>query len=269
MFQFTACLVQIVILLAFVGSTCVYGQTVFQDDFSGGKSPRWKQRNDGFSPGQFQVRDGNYVLISNDSAKVITRSIVSDLLTENYFLQAEVHATPVKASFSQASLLSYYSDSTHYYELALDPGQNYWSLQKMDKTGSTLLARGPSSSSRKIRRLGLYVKDGDIRAFLDGVLVGKVADPVGLPPGGFGLSACGAEARWDNVQVKVSNPQDFSYNILARTTRPDGRAAFSNIVFKVTGTSNNPLSGIRTYRVFRDGVSYFVFHDRSLYIRKH
>ncbi len=255
------CAIQILLPIFFMSGVRASGETVFSDDFTGGKSVRWTQINDGSSPGQFRVLDGNYILISTDPATAIPRAIVSSLAKENYFIQAEVRISPLQDKLSEASLISYYSDSMHYYQFAMHPRQNYWSLQKMDKSGSSLLARGPAPSGRQARRLGLYVNHGDIRAFLDGVMVAQEADPQPLPPGGFGLSARGAETEWQSVVVKVSNSQDFFYTFLVRKTDNQGKASFSTTNFKVTGTAGTALSGIVIYRIHRDGLSYFVFQD--------
>lgn len=254
--------IHILLTLLFLGTASyASGESVFTDDFTGGKSSRWIQINDGPSPGQFRVHDGNYVLISTDPATVIPRAIVSSLAKENYFIQAEVRVTPLQDKLSEASLVSYYSNSMHYYELALDTRQNYWSLQKMDKSGFSLMARGPAPAGRQVRRLGLYVYHGDIRVFLDGVMVAQETDPHPLPPGGFGLSARGAETEWQNVLVNVSNPQEFSYSFHVSHTDSLGKAGFPGARFKVMGSSGAALPGITVYRIHRDGISYFAFQD--------
>src|SRR5262245_15143427 len=91
-------------------------QTIFTDNFSGGKSPRWRQVNDGPLPGRFQVRNGEYTLISPDPATSLPRSIVASLQENNYYIQAEVRSVPTQSHYAEASLIAYYTDSTHYYE---------------------------------------------------------------------------------------------------------------------------------------------------------
>jgi 3-keto-disaccharide hydrolase len=249
------------IFISILGCTATFGQTIFTDNFEGGRSSKWRQINDGMTPGQFHVRNGSYFLISSDAATSIPRAILSDLTRSNYFLQAQVRVTSLQDSICEASIVSYYSDSMHYYEFSYDTRQNYWSLQKVDKTGNSLLARGSAVLLKQTHHLGLYVKDGDIRAFLDGVMVAQKFDPRPLPPGGFGISARGAEAEWRNVVVKVSNPQDFFYSFFATKTDSKGKAAFQHTTFQVTNNSDGALSGIRVFRIYRDGVSYFIFQD--------
>lgn len=241
-------------------STAVYGQTIFSDDFAGGKAPQWRQRNDGNAPGKFQIQNGSYIL-SSSGPNSIPRALVSTIPSENYFVQADVRILPLNDQVAEASLISYYTDSTHYYSLSLDCIQNYWSLSKIDKTGASLLARGPTVFTRENRRIGLYIKGSDIRAFLDGVLVAQVTDSHPIQPGAFGISAIGAQAEWQNVVVKVSNPQDFWYGFSFRGTDNRGIAEFPNTRFTITSNSQSPLSGIQIYRINRDGILYFVIHD--------
>lgn len=246
-------------------STVVHGETIFSDDFAGGKAPQWRQRNDGSTPGRFQVQNGSYIL-SSSGPDSIPRALVSTIPNENYFIQADVRILPLNDQVAEASLISYYNDSTHYYALSLDGVQNYWSLSKIDKTGASLLARGPALLTQEKRRIGLYINGSDIRAFLDGVLVAQVTDSRPIRPGSFGLSARGAQAEWQKVLVKGSNPQDFWYGFSVRETDSRGIAEFSNIRFKVTGNSQSPLSGAQIYRIYRDGISYFVIQDpQNLY----
>ena len=207
-----------------------------------------------------QWRD--YRLVSRDSLAAIPRAIVRSVSQRNYFLQADVRITPISNDVASASLISYYNDSRHFYEFDLDALNRFWSLRKIDKSGSALLAQGlVFGPARSLFRLGLYVSDGDIRAFIDGVMVVQQLDPRPLSGGAFGLSAQGADARWDNVLVRNSNPQDFFYAITAKDTDSAGRVAFSSTHLVATDQNNKPLAGITVYRIRRDGLSYFVFQD--------
>ena len=66
----------------------------------------------------------------------------------------------------------------------------------------SILDRGNIPSSDNSFRLGLYAHDGDLRAFIDSVMVTEKIDSRPLSGGAFGLSARGADAFWDNVLVK-------------------------------------------------------------------
>ncbi|HSP05666.1 MAG TPA: hypothetical protein VLR94_00740, partial [Acidobacteriota bacterium] len=163
---------------------------------------------------------------------------------------------------STASLVSYYKDSRHFYEFALDGRTLFWSLRKVDKSGASMLAQGPvPGSPRAFFRLGLYCRDGDLRAFVDGVMVADEVDARPLQGGAFGLAAQGAEAGWDNVQVRTSNPSDFFYAIRARTSDSTGSVTYSGTHLLVTNDSGRPVSGVLVYRIRRDGLSYFICQD--------
>ncbi|HSP06638.1 MAG TPA: hypothetical protein VLR94_05635, partial [Acidobacteriota bacterium] len=42
-------------------------QILFHDEFTGGKSPKWIQVNDGSDSGTFRVQGGAYILSSRDA----------------------------------------------------------------------------------------------------------------------------------------------------------------------------------------------------------
>lgn len=243
-------------------TTASASEVVFRDEFAGGKSPKWRQFSDGARPGSFRVQNGTYVLSSSDSLTSIPRAIVRSAVTTNYFIQADVRLRPLATEVASASLLSYYADSRHFYEFALDALNSYWYVRKVDKSGSALLAQGVVfGPPRSLFRLGLYCRDGDIRAFVDGVMVAEEFDNHPLAGGAFGLSAQGAEAQWDNVLVRISDPQDFFYGIQAQKSDIAGKVAFLKTHLVITDDSSKPLSGITVYRIRRDGLSYYALHD--------
>src|SRR5262245_4483336 len=98
----------IVLLLIF---NAAIAQTLFQDNFNAGKSPKWKQRNDGTQPGQFRVENGMYILRSDDPVESIPRTLISGVAQTNYFLQADVQVHSLNPNYAVASLISYYTDS--------------------------------------------------------------------------------------------------------------------------------------------------------------
>ena len=242
----------------------VRAEVFFRDNFTGGKSSRWSQRNDGDRPGAFRVQEGTYTLVSKDPFTTMPRTLVSSFGRQDYFVQADVKMRSTNSAYSAASLLSYYTDSNNFYEFALDAEHHYWMLQKVDKSGTALLARGPIPGARRFTfRMGLYYRDGNLRALIDGIMVADELDQQPLRPGGFGLSSQGAESRWDNVIVKDSNPQDFFYGIEAHTTDSAGKTKFNNVRLFVADQSGNTTAGVLVYRIRRDGLSYFVIHDPS------
>lgn len=258
MSQHIACLA-LLLLTAF----SVDAQVLFRDDFSGGKSRLWSQRNDGPRPGNFQVQGGAYRITSSDAAQSIPRALVRDAAGGNYYVQADVRVNSSPARFSSASLLAYYIDSNHHYEFSIDPNSKFWTLQKFDKSGFSPLARGGIPAARNTYRLGLYVREGELRAFIDNVMVARRTDSRPLPGGAFGLSARGAETFWDNVFVKTSNPEDFFYTINSKTTNQQGKVSFGDAAFTVLIEGGQQLSGVQVTRINRDAVSYFVFIDPS------
>lgn len=238
-------------------------QVLFKDDFSGGKSHLWNQKNDGPKAGKFQVQGGAYRISSSDPAQSIPRTLVSGAGQSNYYIQADVRVTSSPLKFSSASLIAYYIDSNHYYQFSIDVNSKFWSLLKIDKSGSALLSRGSIPSSRSSYRLGLYMRDGDLRAFLDNVMVTEQFDPRPLPGGAFGLSAQGAETLWDNVLVKASNPNDFFYTINSKTTNQQGQVSFGDANLTVLIEGGQALPGVQVIRINRDAISYFIFIDPS------
>ena len=249
-------------ILCFLVTTASASEVVFRDDFAGGKSPKWRQFSDGARPGSFRVQNGAYVLSSADSVTSIPRAIVRSATTTNYFIQADVRLRPLAKDVASASLLSYYADSRHFYEFTLDALNSYWYLRKIDKSGSALLAQGVVfGAPRSLFRLGLYCREGDIRVFVDGVMLAQEFDNHPIAGGAFGLSAQGAEAQWDNVLVRISNPQDFFYGIQSQKTDTGGKAAFMKTHLMVTDDGSKPLSGITVYRIRRDGLSYYAVQD--------
>ncbi|MCI0444619.1 hypothetical protein L0152_15605 [bacterium] len=251
----------ICVLCAFVVNS--EAQVLFKDDFSGGKSKLWNQKNDGPKAGKFQPQGGAYRISSSDPAQAIPRALVSGAGQSNYYVQADVRINGSPAKFSSASLIAYYIDSNHYYEFSIDVNSRFWSLQKIDKSGFALLSRGPIPAARSTYRLGLYVRDGDLRAFLDNVMVTEQFDSRPLPGGAFGLSAQGAETLWDNVLVKASNPNDFFYTINSKATNQQGKVSFGDANLTVLIEGGQALSGIQVIRINRDAISYFVFIDPS------
>lgn len=250
------------LLLAILAPALAQADVLFRDDFTGGKSPEWIQINDGSESGSFHAEGGSYRLVSRDSLSSLPRAIVRSAAQRNYFIQADVRIIPIAHDVAAASLISYYNDSRHFYEFDLDALNRFWFLRKVDKSGSALLAQGlVFGPARSLYRLGLYVSDSDIRVFIDGVMVAQQQDSRSLSGGGFGLAAQGAEARWDNVLVRNSNPQDFFYAITSGTTDGAGRVAFSTTHLVTTDQNNKPLAGITVYRIRRDGLSYFVIQD--------
>jgi hypothetical protein len=249
--------------IIFLFVTTVQAQVLFQDTFSGGKSNKWKQRNDGPRPGNFQLQQNSYRIISSDAGQSIPRSIVRDVAANNYYIQADVKVNVAAGRFGSASLLSYYIDSNHYYEFSVDLGSRFWSLQKIDKSGQSLLARGNIPSSGNSYRLGLYARDGDLRAFINNVMVVQKNDSRPLSGGAFGLSARGADTFWDNVLVKTSNPQDFFYTFTAKATNAQGIVSFGDAILNVALETGQKLSGVQVIRIRRDAVSYFIFLDPS------
>lgn len=249
-------------ILGVLISAASASEVVFRDDFAGGKSPKWRQFSDGARPGSFRVQNGTYILSSTDSVTSLPRAIVRAAAATNYFVQADVRLRPLAKDVASASLLSYYADSRHFYEFALDALNSHWHLRKVDKSGSALLAQGVVfGAPRSLFRLGLYFREGDIRAFVDGVMVAQEFDSRPLAGGAFGLSAQGAETQWDNVLVRVSDPQDFFYGIQSQITDRGGKAAFLKTHFVVTDESSRPLSGMTVYRIRRDGLSYYAVQD--------
>ncbi len=245
----------------------VDAQVLFRDDFAGGKSQFWSQRNDGPRPGNFQVQGGAYRITSSDAAQSIPRALVDEAASGNYYVQADVRVNSSPARFSSASLLAYYIDSNHHYEFSIDPNSRFWTLQKIDKSGLALLARGGIPAPRNAYRLGLYVREGDLRAFIDDVMVTRQTDSRPLSGGAFGLSARGAETLWDNVFVKTSNPEDFFYTINSKTTNQQGKVSFGDAAFTALIENGKQLSGVQVIRINRDAVSYFVFIDSSNRVR--
>ena len=135
-------------------------------------------------------------------------------------------------------------------------------LRKVDKSGSSMLAQGPvPGSPRLLFRMGLYFREGDLRVFVDGVMVAEEFDARALAGGAFGLSAQGAEARWDHVVVRSSNPLDFFYAIRAQTTDASGKTIFSSTRIFAVDESGKALPSITIYRIRRDGLSFFVCQD--------
>ena len=251
-----------VVLFILLG-TAAQAQVIFRDDFAKGKSRLWVQRNDGPRPGNFQTQAKGYRIVSSDPAQSIPRAIVREAGVNNYFVQADVRINVAAGRFGTASLLSYYIDSNHYYEFSVDPSSRFWSLQKIDKSGMSILDRGNIPSSDNSFRLGLYAHDGDLRAFIDSVMVTKKIDSRPLSGGAFGLSARGADAFWDNVLVKTSNPQDFFYAVTAKATNAQGKASFGDAALMVQLETGQKLNGVQVIRIRRDAVSYFVFLDPS------
>ncbi|HSE41072.1 MAG TPA: hypothetical protein VLH08_09935 [Acidobacteriota bacterium] len=250
-------------LLFIFFATSLHAQVFFRDDFSGGKSHLWNQRNDGPRPGNFQTQSNGYRITSTDPAQSLPRAIVREGSPNNYFIQADVKVNVAAGRFGTASLLSYYIDSNHYYEFSVDPSSRFWSLQKIDKSGLSLLGRGNILSISNTYRLGLYIRDGDLRAFIDNVMVAHKSDSRPLPGGAFGLSARGADTFWDNVLVKTSDPQEFFYAAAAKTTNAQGIASFGDAVLNVVLESGQKLSGVQVVRIRRDALSYFIFLDPS------
>jgi len=253
------------VLCAFVVN--LEAQVIFKDDFSGGKSNLWNQKNDGPKSGKFQVQGGAYRISSSDPAQSIPRTLVSGAGQSNYFIQADVRIGSSPAKFSSASLIAYYIDSNHYYQFSFDVDSRFWSLQKIDKSGFALLSRGPIPASKSSYKLGLYVRDGDLRGFLDNIMVTQQTDSRPLPGGAFGLSAQGADTLWDNVIVKTSNPNDFFYTINSKTTNQQGSASFGDANLTVLNEGGQALSGIQVIRINRDAMSYFIFIDASNRVR--
>jgi hypothetical protein len=253
------------VLCAFVVDT--EAQVIFKDDFSGGKSHLWNQKNDGPKSGKFQVQGGGYRISSSDPAQSIPRTLVSGAGRNNYFIQADVRIGTSPAKFSAASLIAYYIDSNHYYQFSIDVDSRFWSLQKIDKSGFALLSRGPIPAAKSSYKLGLYVRDGDLRAFLDNIMVTQQSDSRPLPGGAFGLSAQGADTLWDNVLVKASNPNDFFYTINSKTTNQQGVVSFGDANLTVMMEGGQALSGVQVIRINRDAISYFIFIDPSNRVR--
>jgi hypothetical protein len=249
--------------IIFLFGTTLQAQVLFQDTFSRGKSNKWKQRNDGPRPGNFQLQGKGYRIISSDAAQSIPRSVVRNVAANNYYIQADVKVNNATGRFGSASLLSYYIDSNHYYEFSVDLSNRFWSLQKIDKSGLSSLARGSIPSADNKFRLGLYVRDGDLRAFINNVMVTRKNDSRPLPGGAFGLSARGADTFWDNVLVKTSNPQDFFYTFTAKTTNAQGQVTFGDAILNVALETGQKLSGLQVIRIRRDAVSYFILLDPS------
>jgi hypothetical protein len=252
-----------VLLIILFCASVVNAQVIFKDDFSGGKSHLWNQKNDGPRSGKFQVQGGAYRITSSDPAQSIPRALVNGAGQDNYYIQADVRINGTPAKFSSASLLAYYIDSNHYYEFGIDVDSRFWSLQKVDKAGQSSLARGPLPAVRNSYKLGLYVRDGDLRAFVDNVMVAQQGDSRPLPGGAFGLSARGADTLWDNVLVKSSNPNDFFYNINSKPTNQQGKVSFGDANLTVLIEGGQALSGVQVIRINRDAVSYFAFIDPS------
>jgi hypothetical protein len=259
-FLFSLC-----VLCAFVVNT--EAQVLFKDDFSGGKSRLWNQKNDGPRSGKFQAQGGAYRISSTDPAQSIPRALVSGAGRSNYFIQADVRIGSSPAKFSSASLIAYYIDSNHYYQFSIDVDSRFWSLQKIDKSGFALLSRGPIPSSKSSYKLGLYVRDGDLRAFLDNIMVTQQSDSRPLPGGAFGLSAQGADTIWDNVIVKESNPNDFFYTINSKATNQEGKVSFGDANLTILVENGQALSGVQVIRINRDAISYFIFIDPSNRVR--
>jgi hypothetical protein len=236
-------------------------QVIFEDNFDSGKSGAWRQINDGPTPGSFSLQGGAYRIASAHPVESVPRAIVQNVATTEYFVQADVRITPVSPSFAAASLMMDYLDSTHCYELSLDARNGTWSLGKIDKTGSSPMATGPVSKLRKANRLGLYAREGDIRAFVNGVMVAEQNDNQALPLGGFGLSARGADTLWDNVRVVASNPDVFFYSLTALSTDVSGTVRFPGTAFQLLDPKSHPLPNVTVYRIYKDGLSFFVFQD--------
>jgi hypothetical protein len=252
-----------ILLIILVFASAVHAQVIFKDEFAGGKSKLWNQKNDGSRSGKFQVQGGGYRISSSDPAQSIPRALVSGAGHSNYYVQADVRINGSAAKFSSASLIAYYIDSNHYYQFSIDVDSRFWSLQKIDKSGLALLSRGPIPNSKSSYKLGLYVRDGDLRGFLDNVMVTQQSDSRPLPGGAFGLSAQGADTLWDNVIVRASNPNDFFYTINGKTTNQQGKVSFGDANLTVLIEGGQALSGVQVIRINRDAISYFVFIDPS------
>lgn len=253
----------ILILLPLAFVSFASAQVLFEDAFSHGKSPRWRQRNDGPAAGQFHVAPGQYELTSVDPLSSFPRALVRDSVKQNYFIEATVEITPVSHSFAAASLISYYNDSSHFYEFSLNQNASSWSLQKTDKSGLSILAGGNVPFRASSYRLGLHVQEKAIRAFVNGVLVAETSVPSPLNGGDFGISARGARTIWRSVVVKASHPDDFPYRFLQRKTDNHGIAVFPGASFLVVDESGQALSGIEVTRIQRDAISYLIFRDTA------
>src|SRR5262249_25555858 len=178
-----------------------------------------------------------------------------------------VQVQPLDPNFAAASLVSYYGDSRHFYEFGIDAVHQTWFLQKNDKSGSSTLASGPFVAQQSIHRLGLYILNGDIRAFLDGQQVSEQSDSQSLAGNQFGLSSRGAKAAWQSVSIRISDPTAFTFAFTSKITGGDGRVLFSDAGFRVVSTSGKALAGIRAFRIDRDSLSYYVFWDPADHFR--
>jgi hypothetical protein len=250
-----------VILLSVLLCSSSESQVIFRDEFHGEKSSAWKERNDGSRPGKFAIGNGTYTISSDDPVDSIPRALIQGIPTTNSYIQADVEIHPIDRNYASAALISYYADGDHFYEFSLDELHQYWSLQRVDKLGVGLLARGLLSKNRKLHRLGLYIKDKDVRAFVDGIMVAQKTDNRILPGGSLGLSARGAQAIWKNVVVRLSNPLDFFYKFDRFRTGGNGAVRIKNLTLIVVNDRNQPINGIEVFAIQRDALSYFVVHD--------
>jgi hypothetical protein len=245
----------------------VWGQVVFQDQFAGGKSSKWHQKDDGSMPANFAVQSGAYILSSSDSLRSVPRALIQLPSGASYFIQAQVQVQPLDPDFAAASLISYYGDSRHFYEFGIDGVHQSWFLQKNDKSGSSTMASGPFVAQQSVHRLGLYILGPDIRAFLDGQLVSEQSDSQALAGNQFGLSSRGARAAWQSVTVRISDPNAFSFFFTSKTGGADGLVLFSDAGFRIVSASGKALAGIRTFRIDRDNLAYYVFWDPADHFR--
>jgi len=236
-----------------------FSQVLFEDDFNKGKSSAWNERNDGSVPGSFSVQNGQYIISSPDPANSLPRAFIP--AGKNYFFQADLQLNPLNGNFASGSILAYYRDNTTYYELLLDGAHDRWSLQRLDKTGPVQLEGGDVPASRNVHTLGLYIKNHDIRAFIDGILVSQRSEPRPLNGGAFALSARGAETRWDNVRVRVSSKNIFFYRFAEKTSNNNGRVLFGTLALSIVDSGNRALPGIQVFRIDDGATSYFIFRD--------
>src|SRR5262249_6821235 len=125
----------------------------------------------------------------------------------------------------------------------------------------------PFVAQQSIHRLGLYILNGDIRAFLDGQQVSEQSDSQSLAGNQFGLSSRGAKAAWQSVSIRISDPTAFTFAFASKITGGDGRVLFSDAGFRVVSTSGKALAGIRAFRIDRDSLSYYVFWDSADHFR--